>query len=81
MLILHSKASVTNIHDKKQIQSRDAILQVEDVKKISSNILGSVTSVSVEGGLHDLVLSEKSVREHVYEVIFDWLKDVLLHRK
>ncbi|MCB6971511.1 MULTISPECIES: alpha/beta hydrolase [Butyricimonas] len=71
-LILHSEKSVTDIKDKEQIQTRDSILNVEDIKRIARNIRGDVDIVAIPGGLHDLVLSGKEVRENVYREIFRW---------
>ncbi len=56
------------------MQSRDAILNVRDIQQIARNIRGQVEIVSVLGGLHDLVLSCKEVREKVYQIMFDWLE-------
>ena len=71
-LILHSEKSVTDIKDKEQIQTCDSILNVEDIKRIARNIRGDVDIVAIPGGLHDLVLSGKEVRENVYREIFRW---------
>ena len=71
-LVLHSEKSVTNEKDKEQIQTRDAILKVEDIKRIARNIRGKVNIIAIPGGLHDLFLSGKEVRENVYREIFRW---------
>ena len=74
VLVLHSEESVTDTRNKGQIQTRDAILNAEDIKRIARNIQGKVDIVAIPGGLHDLVLSVKEVRGNVYREIFDWLK-------
>lgn len=76
VLILHSEVSATDLSDKEQIQSSDVILQVEDIKCIAKNIQGNTRIVAVKGGLHDLILSQKPVREKVYTLIFNWLKSL-----
>ena len=63
MLVLHSERSVSNFSNEEQVQSRDAILNVRDIQQVARNIRGQVEIVSVLGGLHDLVLSCKEVRE------------------
>ncbi|WP_051082704.1 alpha/beta hydrolase [Butyricimonas synergistica] len=73
-LVLHSEKSVTNEKDKEQIQTRDSILNVEDIKRIARNIRGKVDMVAIPGGLHDLLLSRKEVREKVYREIFVFFK-------
>lgn len=48
-------------------KSSDTVLDPEEIRSFTRSIHGDVTSVVFEGGLHDLVLSEKSVRDKVYE--------------
>ncbi len=74
VLVLHSERSVSNFLDEEQVQSRDAILNVRDIQRVTRNIQGRVEIVSVLGGLHDLVLSCKEVRGKVYQIMFDWLE-------
>lgn len=74
VLVLHSSQSITNLNDKDQLQTTDIILHVADIDKIARNIRGNVQIKSIEGGLHDLILSKKDVRDKVYSIIFDWLK-------
>ncbi len=33
-----------------------------------------VTKIRIAGGMHDLVLSAKPVREEVYTSLFEWLR-------
>lgn len=72
VLVLHSAQSVTDFANDEQIHTRDAILNVKDIARVAKRIRGSVEIVSIDGGLHDLVLSRKPVREKVYETIFEW---------
>ncbi|GAB6122032.1 alpha/beta hydrolase [Dysgonomonas termitidis] len=74
ILILHSAQSVTDIKNLEQVSGRDAILNVNDIERIAHNIKGNVEILSVEGGLHDLILSAENVRNNVYNMIFDWIK-------
>lgn len=74
VLVLHSAQSVSDMKDEKQIRVRDIILKVADIDRIAHNIEGNVEITSVEGGLHDLILSQKEVRENVYAIISGWLK-------
>ncbi|MDR1882609.1 MAG: alpha/beta hydrolase [Prevotella sp.] len=73
VLVLHSAHSVTDINDKEQISSRDVILNVNDMERIARNIKGNVEILSIDGGVHDLVLSKKVVRDNVYNGMFDWI--------
>lgn len=74
VLVLHSARTVSDMNDKEQIQSCDTILNVRDIDRIAHNIEGDREIVSVEGGLHDLVLSKKLVRQKVYSIVFGWIK-------
>ena len=49
------------------------ILGVKDIQKYAKKIKADVTVQSIQNGLHDLVLSDKSVREQVYQQLFQWL--------
>ncbi len=73
VLVLHSEKSVSDFDDRRQVSSRDAILNVKDIDKVAHNIMGNVDIAAIKGGLHDLVLSEKQVRDKVYSAIFGWL--------
>ena len=50
------------------------ILDVKDIQKYAKKIQGNVTIREIPNGLHDLVLSEKTVREGVYQQLFSWLE-------
>jgi alpha-beta hydrolase superfamily lysophospholipase len=50
------------------------ILEVQDMIQHASKISGDVTLCEIHNGLHDLVLSEKAVREQVYQQLFEWLQ-------
>lgn len=73
ILVLHSARSTTNFKDSIQMHSCDAILNVRDIARIANKIEGRKDIVAIDGGLHDLVLSTKDVRRHLYDVIFEWL--------
>lgn len=75
VLVLHSEQSVTDIRNKEQIKTSDSILKVKDIIRIAHNMKGKVEITPIKGGLHDLLLSEKKVRENVYSIIFDWIKN------
>lgn len=74
VLVLHSAQSVTDLNDSKQVHTRDVILNVKDIVDISKRIKGNCEIVAIDGGLHDLALSQKGVRDEMYKVIFEWEK-------
>jgi alpha-beta hydrolase superfamily lysophospholipase len=52
----------------------DSVLDVADIDRFANAIGRDVTKIRVPGGMHDLVLSPKPVREHVYLELFNWLR-------
>lgn len=42
---------------------------------MQKKLQGDVTVQSIPNGLHDLVLSQKPVRDSVYQQLFQWLAD------
>ena len=59
-----------------EVTSTDIILNVKDIHKNAENFRGNVTVIPVKGGIHDLVLSRKPVREKVYNELFSWLQKI-----
>lgn len=56
-----------------QVRTRDVILNIEHIKQTAQNIDGPVDIVPIKGGIHDLFLSDKGVRERVYDIVLRWL--------
>ena len=52
----------------------DSVLDFADIDRFSDIIGSDVTKVRIPGGVHDLVLSAKPVRENVYRELFDWMR-------
>lgn len=73
-LVMHSHQTKNPKKWHKYAQTSDVILDVKHIKKYAKKIKGDVTICEIKDGLHDLVLSEKSVRETVYQQLFEWLK-------
>ena len=53
----------------------DAILNIEHMKQHCANMGKDVTRIEIPDGAHDLILSEKTVRDSVYQQLFDWLNE------
>lgn len=51
----------------------DAVLDPADIKRYGCMLGPDVTPVRVNGGLHDLILSQPGVRNALYRYIFSWL--------
>ncbi|MFH7766387.1 alpha/beta hydrolase [Acinetobacter sp. BSP-28] len=73
-LVMHSHQSKNPKKWHKYAQTSDVILDVKHIDKYAKKMKGDVTIREIKNGLHDLVLSEKSVRENVYHQLFEWLK-------
>lgn len=73
ILLLRSSGSVTGDKWTPEYQHNDAVLNVEDISKIGLKLGNNVTECVINGGLHDLSLSNKEARTQFYEDIFHWL--------
>jgi alpha-beta hydrolase superfamily lysophospholipase len=74
VLVLHSARSIDEKKWSDLFFTGDAVLNVEEIAKQAQNIVGQYSIQAVQGGMHDLVLSRKPIREEVYSTIFNWAK-------
>ena len=74
VLVLHSAKSVDEKKWSDVMFTGDAILDVAAIDAQARNIIGQYSIQAVPGGMHDLILSKKPVREDVYATIFNWAK-------
>ncbi len=72
-LIMHSHQTKNPKKWNNDVQTSDLILDVNDIEKYAKKINGDVTTISIQNGLHDLVLSAPVVRAEVYKKLFEWL--------
>lgn len=56
-----------------EAHSNDIVLDVKQIRRWASSLGQHVTSLAVEGAMHDVVLSRPEVRERVYADIDTWL--------
>lgn len=75
VLLLHSEESVHPGDAKEKYSRADAILNVDSISKYGKRLGDNVTEIEFEGGLHDLALSKKSIREQMYRTMIDWLTE------
>ena len=54
-----------------KLQKGDAVLSVNDIQVICSQFKSHVKIKIIPGGLHDLALSEKSIRSLYFQSIFE----------
>ena len=63
-------ATYENVYSEK-LQKGDAVLSVNDIQEICSKFKSHVKIKIIPGGLHDLALSEKSIRSLYFQSIFE----------
>ncbi|GGB79296.1 alpha/beta hydrolase [Dyadobacter sediminis] len=74
VLVLHAARSLDEKKWSEAFFTADAVLNVSDIARMARNIQGQYSIQAVQGGMHDLVLSRKAVRDDVYETIFSWAR-------
>lgn len=74
-LIMHSHQSKFPKKWGIDAQQSDVILDVNDMTQNAKKMKGDVQTLSIQNGLHDLVLSAPPVREQVYQQLFAWLAE------
>ncbi len=73
ILLMHSDRTFKKGDPKSMYSRADVVLDVEDISKYGRRLGPKVTEVVVIGGLHDLVLSRKEVRNPLFVYMFRWL--------
>jgi alpha-beta hydrolase superfamily lysophospholipase len=74
LLVMHSNESIRAKSWTEELFSADAVLDVKDIHKYALKIAGPRTILTIDKGMHDLVLSTPEVRMLVYSQLFDWLQ-------
>lgn len=75
VLVMSSSRSFPETKEwKEEYRSSDIVLDVEDIQRYGQKLGRSVTLDTVQNGIHDLILSGKSPRDHAYRTLFDWLR-------
>lgn len=72
-LVLSSARSHFGEQTDETATTHDIVLDVEQIRRWASSLGRHVTSVAIEGAIHDVVLSRAPVRAEVYEVLATWL--------
>ena len=73
LLVMYSNKSIYENHWSETFKEGDAVLNVNHIRKYANKIKENVTSIEIENGMHDLILSKKPVRVKVYEKVFEWI--------
>jgi len=80
-LILHSARSNDGTDPRWQEEYRreDLVLDVEDIKREGPKLGPHVTIRSIEGGVHDLALSDPDAQARVFDSVMTWLRTLPGH--
>jgi alpha-beta hydrolase superfamily lysophospholipase len=77
VLVMHSDKSLKANKWNDNLLRADIVLDIKDIIKHAPKLGNNVTIQAIKDGKHDLILSEKGVREKVYYNLFRWLKSVV----
>ncbi len=72
-LVLSSARSWFGEQTDETVATHDIVLDVEQIRRWASSVGRHVTSIAVEGAMHDVVLSRPEVRATAYDTISTWL--------
>ncbi|SEA55577.1 alpha/beta hydrolase [Bizionia paragorgiae] len=73
LLVLYSDKTISDKKWSDRFMTGDSVLNVNHIKHYANKIKGDVSTCEIKNGMHDLVLSQKTVREETYKRVFDWL--------
>lgn len=73
VLVLSSARSFFGDVDGEEAFTHDIVLDVEQIRRWASSVGRHVTSIAVEGAMHDIVLSRPAVRATAYDLLGRWL--------
>lgn len=73
VLVMHSSRSKNLSTFSEEAMSSDIVLNIEDIKKVGSQLGNQVTLLEVENAQHDIFLSPKKVRDEAFKQMFTWL--------
>ena len=73
-LVLSSARSYFGEQTEETATTHDIVLDVEQIRHWASSVGRHVTSIAIEGAIHDVVLSRPPVRKRAYDVLGRWLE-------
>lgn len=78
ILVLMSARSLNGPRWREGMRSADAVLDIQTMAARAITLGESVTIEKIDGGLHDVLLSERSVRDLAYSRLLRWLRGYML---
>ena len=76
VLVMSSDRSYFGSDWSDELFCTDSVLNVADIARYAPKLGRSVTCRQIAGGMHDLFLSRKAVREEAFRVMFAWLDEI-----
>ena len=76
VLVLSSDKSLKGHSWSDDFHNADLVLNVNHIQYFADRLGKNVTKQMIKDGRHDLVLSQKPVRDKVYVTIFEWLSNL-----
>lgn len=73
VIVMHSDKSTFDNDYNENFNNSDVVLNIDDIKKHAAHMGSNVRTEVIKGGIHDLALSKKEVRESFYEKIKKFL--------
>ena len=73
VLVLSSARSFFGEATEAEATTHDIVLDVEQIRRWASSVGRHVTSIAIDGAMHDVVLSRPPVRARAYDTIATWL--------
>jgi alpha-beta hydrolase superfamily lysophospholipase len=73
VLVMHSDKSEKGSEWSESFHRADLVLDVEDIKRLSSKIGPRVECKEIAGGKHDLVLSREDARTACLRMMIEWI--------
>lgn len=78
VLVMHSNRKVEGCTWTPEFQHGDAVLDPDMIANCGAKLGKNPQIVSIQNGLHNLVLSSYDAREYAYETMFDFIRKTML---
>jgi alpha-beta hydrolase superfamily lysophospholipase len=78
LLIMHPAKSISGSKWNEKFKHADLVVNVKDIIRQSTKIKADLKIISLEGAVHDVMLSSRPVREIAYKELFIWLNGAML---
>jgi len=73
---MYSSKSVTPGKYKEIMHTADSVLNVQDIENYAKTIGDNVRVVKIEGGVHDLILSNEKARNSTFAEMTSFIKQI-----